>query len=228
LFITTGKEEYKDYLAPFFKGIGSNDMSMWWGGLNAPAVISLITVPNGLSEDEIETLKQKVVSTADKYLDQIEGEGYRVPLGESQYVWGSNSDVLNKAIVMSLAYDITEDVKYVGGATESMNYVLGRNANKISFVSGYGTNAMQHPHHRFWGNQPANGFPPPPPGAIAGGPNGSPADPDAVEAVSDAATAKRYIDVIGSYSTNEVAINWNAPLTWVAAYLDAHYRSAES
>ena len=25
---------------------------------------------------------------------------------------------------------------------------------------------------------------------------------------------------IESYSTNEVAINWNAPLAWVAAFLD--------
>ncbi len=32
--------------------------------------------------------------------------------------------------------------------------------------------------------------------------------------------AKCYIDALGSYTTNEVAINWNAPLAWVAAYLE--------
>ena len=32
--------------------------------------------------------------------------------------------------------------------------------------------------------------------------------------------AKSYVDAYGSYSTNEVAINWNAPLVWSAAYLD--------
>jgi endoglucanase len=64
-------------------------------------------------------------------------------------------------------------------------------------------------------------YPPPPPGALAGGPNASPSDQDALDhAVMDSGVAKRYVDMIGSYSTNEVAINWNAPLTWVAAYLD--------
>ena len=29
-----------------------------------------------------------------------------------------------------------------------------------------------------------------------------------------------YVDNIESYSTNEVAINWNAALAWTAAFLD--------
>lgn len=28
-----------------------------------------------------------------------------------------------------------------------------------------------------------------------------------------------------SYATNEVAINWNAPLVWVTAYLDQQFNS---
>jgi endoglucanase len=94
----------------------------------------------------------------------------------------------------------------------------------FSFVAGYGDNAMLHPHHRFWGNQPENGYPPPPPGALAGGPNGQPSDPAALDAgLMDLGPAKRYIDQLESYSTNEVAINWNAPLVWVTAYLDQQY-----
>ncbi|NTU64935.1 MAG: hypothetical protein HGB05_16420, partial [Chloroflexi bacterium] len=60
--------------------------------------------------------------------------------------------------------------RYLDAAAEVMNYLLGRNALNFSFVSGYGTQSLAHPHHRFWGNQPADGFPPPPPGALAGGP----------------------------------------------------------
>jgi endoglucanase len=105
-----------------------------------------------------------------------------------------------------------------------MDYLLGRNALAHSFVAGYGERALEHPHHRFWGNQ--GKYPPPPPGALAGGPNGSPSDPSALDAgVMDLQPAKRYVDVIGSWSTNEVAINWNAPLAWVASYLDSHYGS---
>ncbi|MFN8418654.1 MAG: glycoside hydrolase family 9 protein [Anaerolineae bacterium] len=81
---------------------------------------------------------------------------------------------------------------------------------------------MLHPHHRR-GNQPANGFPPPPPGAISRrGERASPSDPSATEAdLMSLPPAKRHLDVIGSYSTSrEVAINWNAPLVWVSSYLD--------
>ena len=80
---------------------------------------------------------------------------------------------------------------------------------------------MLNPHHRFWANQPNRGFPPPPAGAVSGGPNTNPTDSDALAAgVMDAAPAKRYVDTIGSYSINEVTINWNAPLAWVVTYLD--------
>ena len=45
--------------------------------------------------------------------------------------------------------------------------------------------------------------------------------PAAVPEITSLPRAKRYIDHVESYSTNEVAINWNAPLAWVAAWLSA-------
>ena len=61
---------------------------------------------------------------------------------------------------------------------------------------------------------------------VAGGPNGNPDDPSARAAgLIGRPPAKCYIDEIGSYTTNEVAINWNAPLAWVAEYLDDTARS---
>jgi len=39
----------------------------------------------------------------------------------------------------------------------------------------------------------------------------------------ECAPQKCYADHIESYSTNEVAINWNAPLAWAAAFLDGAY-----
>jgi len=82
---------------------------------------------------------------------------------------------------------------------------------------------MQHPHHRFWANDLGNGYPPPPAGVVAGGPNADPTDPVAVNAnLGGLPESKRYIDDIGSYTTNEVTINWNAPLVWVSAFLEGN------
>ena len=44
--------------------------------------------------------------------------------------------------------------------------------------------------------------------------------PFAASVLVGCAPQKCYVDDIASYSTNEVAINWNAPLAWAAAFLD--------
>ena len=226
LFITTGNQEYRDFVETslFYSAFpnvdGGSAGSMWWGGTAALGTISLSFVPNDLGADEVATLQSQIVQAADTYLSVIDGEGYRVSIGANNYNWGSSSDVLNNAILLALAHDFTQDAKYLNGVTESMDYLLGRNALTFSFVSGYGVRALEHPHHRFWANQ--GEFPAPPPGAVSGGPNGNPSDPAALEAnLGAVAAARRYVDVIGSWSTNEITINWNAPLVWVTAYLDA-------
>lgn len=225
LYLTTGKPEYEDYLlaSAFLNDApavdGSKISPMDWGNVEALGAVSLISVDNGLPADALDKIRAEIVSAADQYLTLIAAEGYGVSIKLDGYVWGSNSAVLNNAIILALAHDLTGDSRYLNGVTESMDYLLGRNPNNISFVTGYGANAVQHPHHRFWANQPDNGYPAPPPGVISGGTNATPADPIAMEKIGGNPPARRFIDHVDSYSTNEVAINWNAPLAWVASYL---------
>jgi beta-glucosidase len=220
LFITTGDARYYQAMqtTPYlgaFAGIGKNS-AMYWGDVASLGALSLIL--HQVDLPEVATLRQQVVAVADEYLTTIRTEGYRLPIRE--YAWGSNSAVLNNAIILAYAHDITGDAQYLYGMTESMDYLLGRNALAFSFISGYGTRAMTNPHHRFWANQPNIGYPPPPPGVVAGGPNAEPSDPVALQSAElDKGPARRYVDLSGSWSTNEVTINWNAPLAWVTAYL---------
>ncbi len=218
LYITTGDALYADFMAQHT--LEAQVGPMWWGGSQPLGIISLLTVPNDLPDEIRADYEARVIASADDNLELLTSGGYRVPLALNDYVWGSNSGVMNNAIVMAMAYELTGDEAYLNAVAESMDYLLGRNALTFSFVTGYGEAAAQHQHHRFWANQ--GSYPPPPPGALAGGPNANP-DEDAARnnAVMDSGPAKRYVDMVGSYSTNEVAINWNAPLTWVAAYLDA-------
>jgi len=189
---------------------------MHWDETAALGMISLAAV------DGSADYQAMLVGVADDYLAVLRDEGYRLPMDIRGYVWGSNSGVLNNAMILALAYDITGDPAYLDGVVAAADYVLGRNALSTSFVTGYGAVFPQHVHHRFWANQ--GEFPPPPPGALAGGPNADPTDPDALNhAILDSGPAKRYVDMIGSYSTNEVAINWNAPLAWVMTYLDQQF-----
>ncbi len=218
LFITTGKDEYKDHLleSNWFARVQSFD----WGNTAALGTLSLVMVENDLPQDKLTELKSGLLAFADELLDLQKRDGYGVLL-KGEYIWGTHGTVLNNMMLTGIAYDLTGNAKYLDAMRLSMDYLMGRNSLNQSFVSGYGTYPILHPHHRFWANDPANGFPPPPPGALSGGPNANPVDPTALEAgLLNLPPAKRFLDEIGSFSTNEVAINWNAPLAWAVTYLD--------
>lgn len=215
LYLTTGNLDYQKFYTTSENNLSAQ--AMFWADTASLGTISLAVVGQDAAA------QTSLVKAADETMAIMyaKSNGYLSPLLSNNYQWGSNADALNRAIMLALAHDFTGEARYLDAATEVMNYVLGRNAVNFSFVSGYGTQSLEHPHHRFWGNQPENGFPPPPLGALSGGPNGNPTDPAAIDAgLVGKPPAKSYVDDMGSYSTNEVAINWNAPLAWVAAYLD--------
>jgi endoglucanase len=235
LFITTGKAEYKQELlsSPFHNKIpdGSGDdgkgteTPVTWQSVSGAGTISLAIVPNELPPAEIASARKEIQRHADKYLAMVAKTGYRVPLlaDKSGYPWGSNSFVVNNALAMALAYDFTKDSKYVAGALDALGYLLGNNAMGRSYITGFGSFPSKNPHHRFWAHQELDIYPEPPPGIVVGGPNSGLQDPIAGDAKLDGCKPmKCYIDHIGAWSLNEITINWNAPLVWLAAFADEH------
>jgi len=192
-----------------------------WATTDALGSFSLLLQPDLLGPDDSARLRQQVERHAASYLALIEKQGYRFPLvaTDGGYPWGSNSFVTNNAIVLALAHHLTGKRQYLEGAYEAMHYVLGRNANDFSYVSGYGDRALSNPHHRFWAKSVDPHLPGPPPGAISGGPNSHLQDPPMKAKQQGCKPEKCYLDELPAYSVNEVAINWNASLAWVAAYL---------
>ncbi len=225
LYITTGSSTYLNYMtgSTHYKNIPSNPSSMNWGGTHALGNISLAVVPNNLAAAEVTSIRNNVVAAANAYINVINTQGYRLPFAGGTggaYYWGDNSDVANNGVIMALAYDFTGGSQYLNGAAEAMNYLLGRNAMSKSYVSGYGENPLQNPHHRFWAFQANSSYPRPPAGSLSGGPNSGLDDPYAQANLQGCKPQKCYADHFESYSTNEITINWNAPFAWLVAYLD--------
>ena len=103
----------------------------------------------------------------------------------------------------------------------------GRSRHRASYVSGYGHRPIKNPHHRFWARQLDDRFPSVPAGVVSGGPNSAVQDPYAKSiGLAGCAPQKCFVDHIESWSTNEITINWNAPLAWVTAFLDTEVASA--
>ena len=227
LFITTGKGDYKDdlgrsrYHAP---GPGAAIMlgNIGWDHVATLGKMSLLTADNGLPAGALGDQRRQLLAAADRLLGIIPKRGYRVPMAsDSAYVWGSNGGVMNAAVLLGFAYQLTRDAKYAGGAVDCMDYILGRNPLAFSYVAGYGTYAMRNPHHRVWAHLKDPALPEAPPGALSGGPNSALQDPYIRRmGMGGCPPETCYVDNTDSYSTNEVAINWNAALAWTAAFLD--------
>jgi endoglucanase len=195
---------------------------MGWDHMAPSAKLSLLAAPSGLGDAELAELRKQVLAAADRFLSLIGKRGYRAPFAsDSVYNWGSNAEVMNAAIVLGAAYYLTKDAKYANGVIDCSDYILGRNPLAISYVSGHGTIAMKNPHHRIWAHQKDKKLPEAPPGAVSGGPNSALQDPY-IRKLGKGGCAPQtcYVDNIDSYSTNEVAINWNAALAWYVAFLD--------
>nr|WP_202524383.1 glycoside hydrolase family 9 protein [Kitasatospora sp. SID7827] len=218
LLATTGEAQYRDAVTSSPLHARPAD-AFWWGGTATLGRITLATVPGvALPADDLARLRGLLTTAADGYLSTMGGQGYAVPLAPDGYVWGSNSAVANNAMVLAVAYELTGQQRYRSGALETMDYLLGRNALDRSYVSGYGARAAENEHHRFWAHQNDASLPHPPAGSFAGGPNSGLQDPVAEAQLAGCAPAACYVDDIGSYSTNEVAVNWNASLAWLAAF----------
>jgi endoglucanase len=229
LYITTGNATYQKVLqaSPHYlkvaKQAGGGVSSMAWQNVASLGTISLAVVPNHLPKTDVAKARDAVVAAATKFAGSIDKTAYRVPFEASggRYPWGSNSFVLNNGVILGLAYDFTKKEQFLNGAAEAMAYLTGRNPLAKSYITGYGVRPLENPHHRFWAHQVDNKLPSPPPGIVSGGPNSGVEDPHAQGAgLAGCAPQKCFIDHIQSWSTNEIAINWNAPLVWLAGFLD--------
>ena len=210
LYISTQDEKY--YKASDFMSLELHVPT--WNNVNTLGVISLLHYKNlpGLKND-ISNIEKKLLALADTILKESTESPYKV--GITRFAWGSNSDVSNMGILLLQAYQLTKNKAYLSAAISQLDYILGKNATGYSFVTGYGDKTPMHIHHR---PSEGDGIAEPLPGFLAGGPQAG--KQDKCDYPSDL-PAKCYVDDVCSYSTNEIAINWNAPLVYLLGAIEA-------
>ena len=213
LFITTGDALYKQS--------GSSEYISYWGDVAGLATYEKATHPTVFGGDANEA-KQKILGTADTFVGRAQ-KGFGVVMAKDDFVWGSNSAASNQGVWLLHAYYLTGEEKYYNTAVKVIDYLLGKNPLDMSFVTGFGTKSPMMPHHR---PSTSDNVELPVPGMLVGGPQ--PGGEDVGSAAewkcSDYRTgqaATAYTDQRCSYATNEVAINWNAPLAYLAGALEA-------
>jgi endoglucanase len=215
LFCLTGEKEYNDYFINHYGDFSPSDLwpQAWPDVGNLGWWAYYFSGRKDADRKVREDIRLKTLKAADGIVEASAKVGYRHSLRESNYIWGSNSVAANFGIVLMVANRMGPKKEYVSCAMENLHYLLGRNTFDLCFVTRLGARSPKHIHHRpsefsesseTW------------PGLLAGGPNRHPADP-ALRRLPASPPARCYTDDKESYASNEIAINWNAPLVFLLA-----------
>jgi endoglucanase len=215
LWRTTGEEAYQGYFlahyGAYLKMIRATGPQSW--GNVAPMALWTYVLGQGKERAASVAIREASLRAADEIVLRSGRNGYGISMTGMDYVWGSNGVAANYGVQLLVANILRPDKRYVQTALDNLHYLLGRNALSLSFVTRVGENPLRHPHHR---PSEADQHPEPWPGLLAGGPNRTRSD-SAMQKLQDLPPARMYLDETASYATNEVAINWNAPLVFLIA-----------
>jgi endoglucanase len=211
LYISTGDEKYASAIHKYLPQTGGLNS---WSNVSMMGVYSLIRNDHALppaSKAMVGQMKQALVHFADSLLGNARTNAFHTVMGGSakDFEWGSSAVAANQGILLINAFLVSEDKKYPEAALSNADYLLGRNATGYCFITGAGTKSTMKPHHR---PSIADGITDPVPGLVAGGPNPGKQD-GCTYMFSEPETC--YLDDDCSYASNEIAINWNAPVVYL-------------
>jgi endoglucanase len=208
LFRTTGKQDYNRYFLSHYAKWSpplTGDAAQGWPNVQNLAMYTYAMSGRDTADAKaVGQIRAAATAAADAIVQRVRANPYRVPLKRSDYIWGSNAVAANYAMMLLLANHLAPNADYVNASQDVLHYLLGRNTFNTSYVTQVGARWPMHPHHRPSG---ADTIEQPWPGMLVGGPNADGKSPP----------ARQWVDELGSYTTNEIAINWNAPLVFMLA-----------
>lgn len=211
LLLATGEPSYEEAAARYKTKIPPQKQTEQ-PSFNSTAVLGILSAQN----------RPEIIRAADLILADTPKEPLHIPYYKKRYMWGSNSEMANRALILGHAYQLTQKRKYRNGVVHLMDYFLGRNPLGQSYISGYGTRQYYNPHHRHWASSRRKNAPSVPAGVLSGGPNNdNMSDPIAKYQIGKCAAQTCWTDDYGAWTQNEITINWNAPLVWMSSFLDA-------
>lgn len=221
LFLSTKNNEYLHHAMNYYKTIHHIAVPSW-GNTAMLGIYSLLNNRESIplsDRKEFHILNRKLLKMADALVDSYLKSPNRTAFGnqEVHFKWGSNAIAANQGMLLLQAWRLTGKQMYYDAAYSNLDYILGRNATGYCFVTGFGHQNPKYPHHRI---SAADGVKEPVPGLLVGG--ASNMKLPAFQFPSKY-SAKRYQDEYKCYLTNEVAINWNAPLVFLISGLSNNF-----
>ena len=216
MFITTKNEKYYKEL-DFFQKFESPK----WNFVNTLGLISLRVHLDELpSCADKNIISRKFYTLANGLYNQYKFAGGKIAL--KKFEWGSNGDIAQIGAILGVAYMKENDSKFAEGMLSHFNYLLGCNPTEYSFVTMFGDKYPEKLHDR---RMASDQLIHPVPGYLCGGSNPNQISDCGRNNYPSLSPARCYLDEECSYSTNEIAINWNAPLVLLVGMVNNIYNT---
>lgn len=217
LLIATNKTEYKSYIEANIGEVIVKGKA-WWQDLKNLSYFSLMQNESSISDNLKSEISNAVISYADKLVEKHNKSTLKAPMVKDDFTWGSYSNLANYLMILIYAYEESNNNKYKEVVFESLDYFFGKNPTGYTAVTGFGDNPPMNLHHRPSG---ADGIVDPVPGLVISGSNKNQEDKEFVTYTYNE-PAKSYMDVYGSWASNENAINQNASLFFVLGFINKY------
>jgi endoglucanase len=194
LYTTTGKASYHQAFLQQLPQLTPLQAT----SLENPAILGLIDYALYAPKPDAATvafIKSTVDTLASHISDAVESDPYGA--GLPRFSETSNRRIAERANLLVAAYRMTGQKRYREAASKSLSYIMGVNPESLSYVTGMGEHAVQHPAHPWLSRiQDAKRLAP---GFMVSGPNAAATDgvtPQDLGALS-------YLDSIRARSSNQ-------------------------
>jgi len=215
LWRLTGKQQYLDDAR---KNLPQRFTTPSWGNVASLGAFEWLAAETSPFRD---TMLSQLTAYCDEAIKDVATSCFQSPYGNSprDFGWGCLAEYCCcQGLALLYADKMLGTGKYRRYALQNVDYLLGRNATGYCYVTGFGDKSPMHPHHR---PSEADGIEKPFPGMLVGGPNPGQQDKkDLSTPYSSDYPDESYMDVMQSYASNEIAINWNASLVAFLCWLD--------
>jgi len=196
---TTGKQNYlKDFEEQATKMTFKIDEDWDWSDVSNLGMFEYtLSKKPGRNPEILKTIRKNIVNVANIISLKAGADVYGRPLG-GKYYWGCNGTVVRQVLNLNVADRISPSKVFRQASLNAIDHVFGRNFYNRSYITGLGINPPLNPHDRRSGSDSEKE---PWPGYIVGG----------------GQSATGWKDSQEDYTTNEIAINWQAALVYALA-----------
>jgi endoglucanase len=218
LWRTTGESAYNEFFqknyAEFLPSLDSPPAENWASVGSMGLWTYALSTRKGADAKAVAAIRERTLEAARAIVERTRANPYRMSMKAKDYVWGSNGVAAGYGMYLLIANEFEPDNSFVDAARDNLHYLLGRNTFSLSWVTQVGEHPFQHPHHRPSGDGKQTG---PWPGMLSGGPNARRQDALLAALPRDLPPAKIYADLLDSFASNEICINWQASLVFLLA-----------